>query len=487
VHDEIGGIVGGTRAREKLGAITVQYLEGLERDYSRHPDLAWELVNAYARLAQSRGGAASSIGDTRGGAQFATKALALGAVVESGTTDNERLDRLFRIYEALVPIFHEAGFSGQAREAIDRMVRLAPQLSPLRHAEALKSLARYLDTKGLAFEAAEAFGRALAIVRELDKRAEKPAGTEAQLISTLVGFGRAQGLAGDFAGSVASLEEAIRRSETSVASEPNASKSARQLYWSHIALGDTLGSPMRFNMNRPDEAAAQYRKARTIAEKLVSADPGNEAAVVDLARTYSREGVALAAFDPDRALALLEKSQSLAVQTSAQNHSGLDSRLHFLISSVEPLVRLGDFERARVQMAEARRLAAEMKQAGVKVDEASLLRAEAIRLHASGQAAEALAEARKQLALHPDTTSRLLSQNYQTVELLERMRTYAAAADSASCTPVDERLTRVWQDLRGVYPQSMFVAEQLERVHSFKRHGCMPVVLTALARRTRSN
>ena len=61
VHDEIGGMVGGAKAREKLGAIAVQYLEGLERDYASDPELAWELLNAYARLAQSRGGAASSL------------------------------------------------------------------------------------------------------------------------------------------------------------------------------------------------------------------------------------------------------------------------------------------------------------------------------------------------------------------------------------------------------------------------------------------
>jgi serine/threonine protein kinase len=65
VHDEIGGLVGGTRARERLGSIAVQYLESLQRDYSRDPELAWELLNAYSRLGQSRGGGASSIGDTK--------------------------------------------------------------------------------------------------------------------------------------------------------------------------------------------------------------------------------------------------------------------------------------------------------------------------------------------------------------------------------------------------------------------------------------
>jgi len=108
VHDEIGGLVGGTRARERLGSIAVQYLESLQRDYSRDPELAWELLNAYSRLGQSRGGGASSIGDTKSALSFASKTLELGAIVEAAEPDSGRLDSLFTAYANLVPIFEEA-------------------------------------------------------------------------------------------------------------------------------------------------------------------------------------------------------------------------------------------------------------------------------------------------------------------------------------------------------------------------------------------
>jgi tetratricopeptide (TPR) repeat protein len=288
-----------------------------------------------------------------------------------------------------------------------------------------------------------------------------------------VSFGRAQALAGNFSGAVVSLQEAIRLSENSIAADPHMAKGARHLYWSHISLGDVFGSPSRFSLERPDKAAEHYRKARNIAERLVSADPGNEVAKLDLARTFSREAVTLPASQPTQALALLERSYTLALQTSSRNHSGLDSRLGYLTTSVGPLVQLGNFEQARLHMSEARRLFKEMQQAGVNVDERSLLKAEAIRLHANGQAKEALSETQKHLALLPEKTSAVLSENFETVELLERIRIYAAGLDDDTCASATERLVRIWEDLRSTYPHSGFVSAQLERVRALKRRGCV--------------
>jgi len=460
VHDEIAGVVGGTKAREKLGIIAVQYLENLQRDYGRDPELAWELLNAYSRLGQSRGGAASSVGDTRSGTHFAMKTLELGAIVEAATPGTDRLDKLFTVYESLVPIFQEAGLPGRQREAIDRMVHLAPRLQPLRQAQALKELGRYLDANGSVTQGAEAFERSLTILRTLSSSPLKPAGTEAQLISTLVGFGRVQALRGDFSGAVVSLREAVRLSGNSAASDPHRAKSARQLYWSHIALGDVFGSPLRFNLGRSDDAVEHYAKARSIAENLVNADPGNEAAKLDLARAFSRQGVALAASHPAQSLALLERSHSLALETSHRNHSGLESRFAYLTSSVEPLVRLGYLERARWHVAEARGLLKKLRETGVRVNENSLLKANATQLYASGHAKEALAEAQKHLALVPEKTSSVLSENFERVELLERIRMYAAGIDATAYDSATAQLARIWESLRIAHPQSEFVLGQ---------------------------
>lgn len=269
-----------------------------------------------------------------------------------------------------------------------------------------------------------------------------------------------------------SLREAIRRSESAAAADPPSAKIARQLYWSHINLGDVLGSRMRFSLGRPNEAAEHYRKARDIAERLVSADRGNEVAKLDLARAFGREGAALAASQPARALAALERSHSLARQISLRNHAGLELRLDCLITSVEPRVRLGDFERARRQLSEARRLLEEMRRAGVRIDEKSLHKAEAIRLYAGGHAMEAVEEARKQLTLLSAKPSNVLSENFETVELLDRIQMYAAGLDRDTCISANERLVRIWEELRSAYPRSAFVLGQAQRVLKGKGSAC---------------
>jgi tetratricopeptide (TPR) repeat protein len=301
----------------------------------------------------------------------------------------------------------------------------------------------------------------------------KPSETDSQLISTLADYGRAQALAGDFTNAVATLKEAIRRAEDRTSSDPHLAKSARQLYWSHVALGDVFGSPMRFNLGRPREAAEQYQKARKIAEKLVTADPANEMAKLDLARTFSREGTALAASQPVNSLALLDRSHSLVLQTSEQNHFGLETRLLYMTSSVVPLVKLGNLERARSQVSEARALLHKMEVAGIKVDEKPVLRSEAMVFHASGQAREALAADEKQLALLPVQTEAVLSANFEAIEVLERIRSYAAGLDSKACDSATGRLVRIWEELRAINPQSRFVLTHVDRVRSLKGRACV--------------
>lgn len=472
VHDEIAGVVGGTRAREKLGAIAVEYLETLERDYGRDPELAWELVRAYARLGQSRGGAASSIGDTRSGADLAAKALRLGATLETASMPTKQLDELFAVYSSLAPVFQEAGRPAQQRETVDRLLRIAPRLEPLRVAQAYRELARYHEANAAIRESAEAHAKALPILRMLSQSAAKPAGTDALLTSSLVSLGRSQALAGDYTAAVASLQEAVARSEAQIAAEPRNARSARQLYWSSINLGDVFGSPARFSLERPNDAVAHYERARRIAETLLQADPGNDVAKLDLARTYSRHAAAVAATQPAAALALLERAHAVLLTASQQNLSALEERFSYLTSSVPPLVKLGQLERARFHIVEARRLSEEMKAKGARPPEAAILIAEALRLHANGQQREALAEARKHLALLPEKTNPVLSENFEAVALLERMRVYAAGLDPAVCATATARLERIWSDLAAIDPKSDFVRNQRKRAAALRDKAC---------------
>jgi serine/threonine protein kinase/tetratricopeptide (TPR) repeat protein len=450
VHDEIRGVAGGTKAREKLGEIAVQYLEALERDHGRNPDLAWELANAYARLGQSRGGAAASVGETTSGAHFARKTLEFGAIVEGSSPDADRLDKLFDVYASVVPILQEARRTGEQQQVVQRLLRIAEKLSPLRQAQAYKELARHAETKHAAAEAAQAYVQALSILRRLSEESNTPAGTEAHLISTLVGYGRSQMLAGDFIGAATHLEEAVERSTVVSANDPSSAKSVRQLYWSHLTLGDVYAGPNRFNLGRPADAAEQYRKAQAVAEPLVTADPRNEVVKLDLARALLREAYALSESNPARSVALFDQGHDILLETSPDNHSALRSRLDYYTQSTAPLLKLGNFERARSQVIEARRLVDQMKRAGVKADEPLVLRAEAMRLFATGRKREALAQALEHLALLPSGTQPFLGANYDAVEVLERIRTYARGVDDSAYQAANERLAALWSDLRDV-------------------------------------
>jgi len=486
VHDEIGNTVGGTKAREKLGEIAVEYLEGLERDHGREPELAWDLVNAYARLSESRGGASASVGATSSGLYFALKSLELGAVVEDASPSAERLRRLFEIYASLVPIFQEARRPEEQHRVIERLERLSPKLEPLAQAQTLIEIARYHETKDSRPEAAEAFRNALAILRKLSHGATPEEAIETPLISTLVGHGRSQARNGDFAGAVASLEEAIQRSTRASKASPSTAKCARQLFWGHLILGDVYAGPMRFNLGQEAEAAQHYRQARAIAEGLAKIDPANDVAKLDLARAYSREGGVLVASQPERALALLNRSHSLLQETSAQNHSALRARLDCLTASVEPLVQLGDYDRARLVIAEAQQLLEEMKIAGVEAVRTGVLRPEEILLFGTGQRRAALVKAQQHLALLPPNTSSFLGDNFEAVELLERIRSYAVGLDNEAAYSAAQRLVYIWEDLERAHPRSTFVRGKLERARAMalRRHPPPQTLRTLVAKRS---
>jgi hypothetical protein len=430
------------------------------------------LVNAYARLAQSRGGAAASVGATTSGLHFAKKALESGEVVEGSSPGSERLDALFEIYASLVPILQEARRPDEQRQVIDRLLRLAPKLQPLRQAQAWKEMARHNETKNSVSEAADAFARALPILRELSKSPNPPAGTEANLISTLVGYGRCLGLAGDFVGAAAILKEAAERSAASTARDPSSAKSARQLYWSHITLGDVFAGPARFHLGKPAAAAEQYRNARAVAERMVRADPANDVVKLDLARALTREAYALSALQPAEAVALFDRAHQLLLQTSPGNHSALRARLDCLTGAVEPLLHLGEFSKARLQVNESRRLFHQMTTAGVTADDASVRRARAMRLYAARRTRDALTEAQTHLALLPSNTRPFLGDNFVAVELLERIRMYAETLDHPACLTATERLVRIWEDLRAANPGSAFIRGQSERARALKQKGC---------------
>jgi serine/threonine protein kinase len=479
IHDEIEGVAGATKAREKLVSTAVNYLDRLERNRTADPELTWELFNAYARLARSRAGIAFSVGDTSSGMRFATKALALGEQIDPTQADATRLGKLFDVYAGLIPVFQEASRRPEHKQAVDRLLALAPRLAPLKQAMAFKESGRYHEVGAPGqsavrnieqtdtAQAVRDFENAIAILRTLPPAT---ADRQAQLASTLASLGRAQSVMGHFEAAAATLTEAVALAEANHAAQPHSARLARHVYWTHLSLADVFGSAARFHLDRFTEANAHYRRAAEIAEELLAADPNNEMAKLDLARACGKHGASLATTDAAAGLALIERSLSLT--QGAKSHSMLDLRFVYLTGSTAPLTQLGRFSEARTSAAEARLLLAKLREAGLDASEAHVLKAEARLAHAIGEPRRALMLARRQLATIPEQTHPMLNENFETVDLLERMRLYAAGEDIGACTYASARLARIWTDLRPLYPASAFVRARAERAERQSAAGC---------------
>ena len=78
VYDEIAGISGATKAREKIVSTAIQYLDNLAAEAGDDPKLLDELAGGYARLAVVQAlSSQSNLGDTEGAMESAKKSLRL--------------------------------------------------------------------------------------------------------------------------------------------------------------------------------------------------------------------------------------------------------------------------------------------------------------------------------------------------------------------------------------------------------------------------
>ncbi len=462
LHDEIGKMPGATRAKEKLAATASEYLEKLAPNASADPELAWELLNAYGRLSQTRGGANSSTGDTRSALEYARRTLAMGRIVESrGDLTTDRLQRLFALYDGLCGVFTEGQLPAEELETVTRLLALAPRLDSLRQARAYSSSARYHDRNTTAERAAQDLDRAVTLLRGLNRQPAPPEEVRSQFAVSLNSLGRTRARLGDFTGASAAFEESIAVLDPMAAQSPNNAALLRSRYFSHLWMADTLAGADRFNTGRLREGEKHYRTALDTARRLVALDPHNEMAKLDAARAAGKLGSAIASSRPAESLALMDQANESLAQTSFGNRSGREMRLAYLRESVAPLAALGRFEQARAHLAEARRIAREISAGNAKAWEnelADILRFDAIWMFAAGQTRAALDAAERQWKhLQNAPTPGALADSWLVVDVLERIQTYARTIDPAARAEAAAHLERVWAGLARRFPQSEFL------------------------------
>jgi tetratricopeptide (TPR) repeat protein len=467
LHDEITNLKGATRAKEKLAAMSSEYLAKLAPGAVSDPELAWELTNAYYRLGTARSGSYASTGDSGSGFQYARQALALGKVVENSgrSLSPQRVEQLFAVYDQLSGFFHENRLKAEQLDTVNRLRVLAPRLGPYRQAQALLSSARYEDVHGSPHKAAEEQAKAVALLRDALAspnlvRADL-AKLRPQLASGLISLGRTSGRIGDFERGAQSLTECIRLQEQLVKEFPDNAPFFRDLYLSYLWLADLQGGADRYNLGRFDDALANYRKAIGLAEKMIADDPNNQMAKLDLARACGKMGSVITDSNPAEALALMDRANALIAQTSLGNKSGLSLRIAYLTNSIDPLVELGRIDQAHAHTDEARRMLERLikmspTESGLIT---TILRGESMWLYKSGKRREALNAATEELNLHlKQSVTGALSDSVEAVDALERIRQYAAGGfDRESCLAAGQKLLNIWQELSVRYPKSEFV------------------------------
>ena len=140
--------------------------------------------------------------------------------------------------------------------------------------------------------------------------------------------------------------QAIAIRERRVAEPMLNPSNARELILYYHRAADLLGANDRFNLDRPKEAEAIYRKALALAERLAATDPNNATARTEVARSIGKLGMVLEESDAAETLRLYRRAQQIvdSLPQGAQRES-----LHAAIddSTIWPLATLGRTDEVR--------------------------------------------------------------------------------------------------------------------------------------------
>jgi tetratricopeptide (TPR) repeat protein len=115
---------------------------------------------------------------------------------------------------------------------------------------------------------------------------------------------------------------------------------ARELILYYHRAADLLGSTDRFNLGRPAEAEAYYRKALTLAERLAASDPNNATARTEVARSIGKLAMVMEESNAAETLRLYQRAQQVVASLPpGAQRDALRSAIQD--SSIWPLATLG--------------------------------------------------------------------------------------------------------------------------------------------------
>ena len=342
-HDAIENLPGSTKARRLVVEKGLQYLEALAVDAANDPQLAREVGTAYKKLGDVQGDPLrSNLGDTKGALESYRKSVKMleDAWIAEGRTPEGRKP----LQEALYRLGAVQRISKDTKGALvsfKQAIQHGEEYVKVSNGdiEGLRQLAKSHDQMGRMAaaigvdEALKSAQRAVQIREELNFKGIVDQHSLGDLGSSYATLGLVLARMGKTDDALEAYKKSLKLQEKMASLRPDDVSTQRTLMIALSHVGDTLGNSHMISLGRFAEAADIYARVVDRARWLVSVDPQDKKAQVDLGFALLRYGNTLrAAVDYDKAWRAMEESRVtlegvLRVDTA---NSSVEQNLAFL-------------------------------------------------------------------------------------------------------------------------------------------------------------
>src|ERR1017187_7462967 len=342
LHDSIAELPGSTAARKLLVERALEYLRNLEATSARNRDLQLELAQAYTKIGLVQAGKGeASLGDFTGAvASYEHARAILHAVLERSPGDEAAAEALAEADNQEAGIREQRGESREWRELRAETGAWLNTLSA-RHPDDRALRLRALSAAAYTFDeerdwprARVAYERVLVLARELysaEPANDRIARTLAQAHRALA---EVLNVLQDVPAALQHHREALRINLERLARAPGTTQLKLEVSWNYTETGY-----LERERHNDVAAAADFDRALDLLRSIVSADPNNQLARVEVAKVEMVSAPTLdASGKPQRAIAALRDAIGIFSAALERDASNADARMHL----AEAWSNLGD-------------------------------------------------------------------------------------------------------------------------------------------------
>ena len=342
LHDSIAELPGSTAARKLLVERALEYLKNLEATSARNRDLQLELAQAYTKIGLVQAGKGeASLGDFTGAvASYEHARAILHAVLDRSPGDEAAAEALLEADAQEAGIREQRGESSEWRQLraetgawLNTLSGRHPDDRALR-LRALSTAAYTLDEERDWPRARVAYERVLVLAREL--YSAEPANDWAARMLTRTHSALAEVLNSlqDVPAALEHHREALRINLARLARAPGTTQLKLEISWNYTQTGY-----LERERHNDVAAAADFDRALELLRSIVSVDPNNQLARVEVAKVEMVSAPTLyACGKPQRAVAALRDAIGIFSAALVRDTSNDDARMHL----AEAWSNLGD-------------------------------------------------------------------------------------------------------------------------------------------------